>query len=124
MTLEYNQAGYGRASNERQLYEMLTDYIYAHYTDVRRQYFFDNGCQIDFFALDIYSRSPVLIEIKNWFLTIKDMEQLMKYYVHATEKYGENRFSLIVYAGGCEETRQKILTKLGIQLYLTKDLVN
>ena len=123
MTLTFNPAGYGRALNEKELYCLIEDYIYMKYDKVKKQYRFDIGCILDYFALDLFTKKPILIEVKNWFLAIKDMEQLIKYYVHATEMYGENKFTLIVYAGGCDSRRLKILEKLGIEVYLTKDLV-
>jgi hypothetical protein len=124
MSLEYNQAGYCRATNEKELYKILLEQIYIKYDSVKEQFFFAPGCKIDFFAKEIFTKKPILIEVKNWFLTIKDMEQLIRYYIHAIEKYGENNFSLIAYIGGCEKSRQTILEKLGIETYITKDLVN
>lgn len=121
--LKYNQAGYGRALNENQLYELLKEHIYTLYLKVKEQYEFDRGCIIDFFGNEQYTNKPILIEVKNWFVSIKDMEQILKYFIHATEMYGENKFSLIVYAGGCENDRKKILEKLGIEIYLTKDVL-
>ena len=122
MTLKYNQSGHCSATNEYELYSIL-DNITLGYINRKKQYLFDIGCIIDYYGLDPKTQLPVLIEVKNWFLKIKDMEQLIKYLIHATEKYGENNFHLKVIVGGIENSRKKILDKLGIEVYLTKDLV-
>lgn len=123
MTLQYNQAGYGRAESEYSLYDfvIIKKFINSMYFDVKEQYWFDTGCQIDFFAKD-KNTHPILIEIKNWFITIQDMQQIMKYIVHAVERYGQNNFTLIIIAGGIEDTRRTILDKLNVKIILTKDL--
>lgn len=123
MSLTFNSAGYGRALNENELYELLKKHIYTTYSCVEEQYVFDSGCRLDFFAYEQFTKKPVLIEVKNWFISIKDMEQILRYYIHAIEMYGENKFILIVYAGGCESDRLKILEKLGIKFHLTRDLI-
>jgi hypothetical protein len=93
------------------------------YDDVKEQYTFDYGCRLDFFGYEIFTKKPVLIEVKNWFVSIKDMEQIMKYYIHALEMYGENKYALVIYAAGCELDRLRVLEKLGIEFYKIKDLV-
>lgn len=117
-----NQAGYSKAQDEYNLYDIILPFIQSMYYNILPQYVFDTGCKVDFFALD-HKRQPVIIEVKNWFVSIKDMEQLIKYYVHATELFGENKFKLVVIAGGIEQPRRVILEKLGIQIIITKDLL-
>lgn len=119
--MQANPAGYCRAENEYKLYEIIQPFINSMYYDAKPQYPFAPSCVADYFALDTCRRS-VIIEVKNWFITIKDMEQLTKYLVHATELYGENKFKIVVIAGGVMQTRRAILEKLGIEIILTRDL--
>jgi len=112
-----NPRGYILFKNEKELYRFLKENFLRDYIE---QFKIDDGCFVDF-CLD--SRHKIFVEVKNWFVTIKDMEQFLKYFVHASELYGENNFRLQVIAGGIEPLRRKILEKVGIQVVLTKDLV-
>jgi hypothetical protein len=123
MTFTYNPSGYGRAPTEYELYDLLKETIFMKYDNVKERFEFDRGCIVDYFCKEIFTKKPVIIEVKNWFVTIKDMEQILKYYIHALELYGENKFSLIVYAGGIELDRLKILDKLNIEFHKTVDVV-
>ncbi len=120
--LEFNEAGYGRATNEYKLYEILESSGNG-LNAFKKQYPFAPGCIIDYYGIDPKTHVKILVEVKNWFLKIKDIQQLVKYLVHATELYGEKQFRLIIIAAGLEESRRKILDKLGIEIHLTKEMV-
>jgi hypothetical protein len=123
LPLTYNLAGYCHAKNEKEICELLEDHIYQLYSEVRKEYPFDTGCIIDYFGLELFTGKPILIEVKNRFLSIKDAAQLLRYYLHATEKYGENKFALLAYVVGCDSIRQRILEKLGVEVYIIKDML-
>jgi len=114
-----NPAGYVLFKNEKELCRFLKANFLRDYIE---QFKMDDGCIVDFCNLDSHSYKK-FIEVKNWFVTIKDMEQFLKYFIHASEIYGENNFRLMVVAGGIEPLRKAILEKIGIQVVLTKDLV-
>lgn len=120
--LNYNQAGYGRATTEYELYKILES-LKIGIDKLEKEIWIAPSCRIDYYGIDQITNKTLLIEVKNWFITIDNMRQLITYLVHATERYGENNFRLILIAGGIEKTRRKILEKLDIEVYLTKDLV-
>jgi len=128
-----NPSGFVQFKNEKELYRFLDAELFQekplnlflNIKDPRliiRQFEFAPGCFIDY-AVFTRSHFIFLFEVKNWFVRIKDMEQLLKYYIHAIEQYGENRFSLTVIVGGIEKPRKQILEKLGIKILLTRTLV-
>jgi len=121
--LEYNPSGYGRAANEYELYKLL-DAAHIGLENLQHEYWFvPKVCRIDYYGVDPKTNKKILVEVKNWFVKIDYMRQLITYLVHATELYGENGFKLILIAGGILDSRRAILTKLGIQVYLTKELI-
>lgn len=115
-----NPSGHVQFENEQELYHFLEDKVFS-WWKFSKQVEFAPSCRVDY--LLYHGTRPVLVEVKNWFLRIKDMQQILKYYVHAVERYGEDNFTLIVIAGGIEEPRRKILEKLGVRVVLTKNLV-
>lgn len=121
--METNPSGYKRAADEYQLYQLLEKHFKNLYEDVKEQVVFAPSCRIDYLAKEIFTETPILIEVKNWFATINDIQQLIKYYIHATERYGKNKFKLLLYTGGIDPTRREILEKIGIEVYLTKDVL-
>lgn len=121
--LEYNSAGYGRAINEYKLYELL-EAANIGFEKLHKEYWFvPKTCRIDYFGIEPKTNKKLLVEVKNWFVKIDYMRQLITYLVHATELYGENGFRLILIAGGIQDSRRNILAKLGIEVYLTKELI-
>lgn len=121
--LEYNPSGYGRAANEYELYKILNA-AHIGLENLQREYWFvPKVCRVDYFGIDQKTNKKILVEVKNWFVKIDDMRQLITYLAHAAELYGENGFRLILIAGGILDSRLHILTKLGIEVYLTKELV-
>jgi RecB family endonuclease NucS len=121
--LEYNSSGYCRAANEYELYKLLNA-AHIGLENLQREYWFvPKVCRIDYFGVDPNTNKKLLVEVKNWFVKIDHMRQLITYLAHATELYGENGFRLILIAGGIQDSRRNILTKLGIEVYLTKELI-
>jgi len=116
-----NPSGHVQFESEKELYRFLEDRVFS-WWKFSKQVEFAPSCCVDY--LLYHGTRPVLVEVKNWFLRIKDMQQILKYYVHAVERYGEDNFTLIVIAGGIEGPRRKILEKLGVKVVLTKNLVN
>ena len=86
------------------------------------QFHIDDGCVVDYKCIDKEKRI-VFIEVKNWFVRIRDMEQLLKYYTHACTILGEDCFSLVCIAAGIDGIREEILNRIGIEVVLTKDLL-
>ncbi len=118
----YNSAGYCRAPNEYKAYPIIEKYLTKHYGPFQRQVRFDTGCIIDFYR-KMSDDKIILAEVKNWTLEIGDMEQLLKYYTHATELYIEKNFKLIALVGEVDQRRQEILERIGIEIILTKDVL-
>jgi len=121
-----NQRGHLRAENEKSLSELLEGGFFPRvfpqkdmYVDIKPQYPFAPSCKVDYF---IVGNPPTLIEVKNWFVTICDMQQIMKYYVHATERYPRG-FVFILIVGGIEKNRRDILERLGIQIILSAEVI-
>ena len=117
-----NTAGYVRWRNESLLYAWLEDTYLKRFYAVCPQFRIDNGCIVDYKCIDERKRI-VFIEVKNWFVSVKDMEQLLKYYTHACIVLGEECFSLVCIAAGIDDIREGILNRIGIEVVLTKDLL-
>lgn len=64
--------------------------------------------------------TDVYVEVKNWFLKIKDVLQVIRYYIHIKEHrlLGKNSFRFIVICEGLSKTRNDLLEKLGIEVWL------
>lgn len=116
-----NPSGYMRAKDEENLYSFLENkYLPRKFGNQwKKQYEFAPSCIIDYF---IKTPLPTLIEVKNWFVRIKDMQQIMKYLAHATDRYKPNGFHFVLIAGGIDEERRTLLEPLGVEIILTKDI--
>ena len=114
--LKKNISGHVHARSEKELKNILENKT----IEVKREHVFAPSCIIDFY-MKIYGY-PILIEVKNWFVKIRDMEQIMKYLVHATEKYGADNFDFYLVAGGIDQKRREILEALNVKIIITKDV--
>ena len=108
--------------NESLLSAWLENTYLKEFHAVYPQFRIDDGCIVDYKCIDKEKRI-VFIEVKNWFVRIKDMEQLLKYYTHACTILGEDCFSLVCIAAGIDGIREEILYRIGIEVVLTKDLL-
>ena len=70
----------------------------------------------DFLFLDKKTRRKVYVEVKPWFLSVSDIQQIVKYWMHEEADLG-------VLCGGVSEEREELLRRLGIRIYLLKDVV-
>lgn len=117
-----NPSGYALFPNEESQYKFLNKYFFPtkgwvpdfQYELVPKS----KEDRVDYFVnLD----QPILIEVKNWFVRVKDVLQIVRYIIHATERYQHFKFLLI--CGGIETHRRKILEKLGVEILLTSQLI-
>jgi len=76
----------------------------------------------DYLFLDINTGRKVFLEVKPWELRIRDMEQLLRYYIHIQEE-GRGEYDLAVLCYTIKENRRKILEKLGIRVYTFEDCI-
>lgn len=119
-----NSSGYILFPSEEHIYRWLEGEFLKQFHTVKKQFAFAPSCIIDYYAQDQQGRH-VLIEVKNWFVKIKDMQQIMKYIVHATEIYGPANFRFVLVCGGIEKERRELLEgprALGVEVFLTKDI--
>lgn len=121
MKPQKNPRGYIRFPSEKELYQFLEKRFLLNFFYVIPQYEFAPKQIIDYIATDNDGKIS-LIEVKNWFVTINDMKQILGYLAHASEKYGNEGYKFILIAGGIEEERREFLEKLKIEILLTKDL--
>ena len=121
--LSKNPSGYIRAKNEEELYYFLENQYFPKKfgNNWEKQFEFAPSCIIDYF---VKANIPILIEVKNWFLSIKDMQQIMKYLAHATDRYGPKGFHFMLIAGGIEEQRRTLLEPLGVEIIETKNILS
>ena len=122
MSRKTNKAGYVKYDNEDELKEQLEQYYFP--------IFFDEGWMsikdetkevqiaedsiIDYYG--IKNNKETYIEVKNWFITNKDMKQILGYndFIYIYEFY--------VICGGIDKERQKTLEENNIKIILTKDI--
>lgn len=128
MTFETNPSGYVRFPSEEDLYAYLEETFLSRFTNVKCKHEYSPGCIIDFWAEDMKNRVPVLIEVKNWFIKIRDVEQIVKYLAHASGCYGgfpakNTTYRFILICGGVHEYLGEILEWLGVEIVLTRQLV-
>ena len=125
MVIKKNPAGYVYSDIEADLYSMLEKgYIkipnlikpesFPHFFGVKRQ--------PDFRFTDQRDGSKIFVEIKPRFVTIDDMCQLLRYYIHIEEE-GHSSARLGVLCAGIDKKRRKILESLGIEIFLLKDTI-
>jgi len=120
--LSKNPSGYIRAKNEEELYYFLENqYLPKEFgNNWKKQFEFAPSCIIDYF---VKASIPILIEVKNWFVRIKDMQQIMKYLAHATHRFKAHGFRFVLVAGGIENERRSLLEALNVEIILTKDVL-
>ena len=75
----------------------------------------------DFLFLDEKAGRKVYVEVKPWFLSVSDIQQIVKYWIVIHERHEEA--DLGVLCGGVSEEREELLRRLGIRIYLLKDVV-
>lgn len=71
--------------------------------------------RIDYFG--IRNKKPTWVEVKNWWVTTKDMQQINMYNLMLAQPY-----DFFVICGGIARDRQVLLEGLKIQIILTKDI--
>jgi len=116
-----NQRGFILFPSEDDVYKWLEGKFLKQFHTVKKQFIFAPSCRIDYWAKDCEGKT-VLIEVKNWFVKIKDMQQIMKYLVHATETYGAANFRFVLLCGGIENGRREMLEGLAVEIILTKEI--
>jgi len=125
MKLFKNPAGYVGARDEMELHHSLIDgqvripglELKKHHPNFRRQ-----KAIPDFLFVDKETGRDIYIEVKPWFLSISDIQQIIKYWIIIHERHEEA--DLGVLCGGVSEERKELLQRLGIRIYLLKDVVS
>jgi len=115
LALHKNRKGYAWFDSEKELCRYLeSHYFPKKFDDWEPEIEFAPRCYIDYLAIDRKGQ-VVLVEVKNGFFKIKDMEQVMRYHAHATdpEKFGSKGYQFQVICEGIEEHRKEILENLG-----------
>ena len=75
----------------------------------------------DFLFVEEKTGRKVYVEVKPWFLSVSDIQQIVKYWIVIRERHEEA--DLGVLCGGVSEERRELLQRLGIRIYLLKDVV-
>ena len=75
----------------------------------------------DFLFVDKKTGRKVYVEVKPWFLSVSDIQQIVKYWIIIHERHEEA--DLGVLCGGVSEEREELLRRLGIRIYLLKDVI-
>lgn len=117
-----NRSGTVSFFSEEALYRWLEPWLRIILKTVSTQVEFSDSCIIDYRGMDFHGQT-VLVEVKEWFPRCKDMQQIMKYMDHASAKYGINNFRFILICAGISEHRRSILEMLGVEIFLTKNML-
>ena len=119
-----NSAGYVGAKNELDLHRQIINgkvkirglKFVKHHPRFQQE-----NAIPDFLFLDEKTRRKVYVEVKPWFLSVSDIQQIVKYWIVIHERHEEA--DLGVLCGGVSEEREELLRRLGIRIYLLKDVV-
>lgn len=124
-----NLSGYIKYSSEDELKAELEKLFFPSY--------FDNGWKpilditkevppspnslkkIDYYGT--ISNSHIWVEIKNWWVTKKDLTQLSKYN-RVLSRYGPKPFLLLLICGGIESERIAFLSSFNVAILLTRNI--
>ena len=125
MKLFKNPAGYVGARDEMELHHSLIEgqvripglELKKHHPNFRRQ-----KAIPDFLFVDKETGRDIYIEVKPWFLSISDIQQIVKYWIIIHERHKEA--DLGVLCGGVSEVRRELLRRLDIRIYLLKDVIS
>lgn len=130
MVLHINPSGFACFDSEKEVCKFLEKSFLPKFRSVKPQYDFAPGsnCIIDYWAWDEHNSIPVLIEVKKWFVKIKHVEQIVKYLAHASGCYGgfpakKLTYRFILICGGVHEYLREILEWLGVEIILTRQLL-
>lgn len=119
-----NSSGHVRCRSEKKLHYFLwKHYLPIKFHNIQHECWFCPKHEIDFLALD-GENMVVLVEVKNWFVTIKDVEQICGYLCLAREKYGCNNFRFLLVCGGVEPIRKGFLESCKVEIVLTEEILN
>jgi predicted RecB family endonuclease len=112
--------------SEEELYSLIeSSSWFSQFSNVQRQWEigWHSNCYVDYKATDSSGRN-VLIEVKNWGLRVKDIEQIVKYLCHANNLFGVDNFRfMVICAFVHDDGRKPIIDKLGVEVFLLKDVL-
>jgi len=122
-TLFRNPAGYVGVRDEKELYQWIIKgqvripglQFKKYHPSLQRQI-------PDFLFVDKETGRKVYIEVKPWFLSISNIQQIVKYWIIIRERHKEA--DLGVLCGGVSEVRRELLRRLDIRIYLLKDVIS
>jgi len=120
-----NPAGYVGARDEMELHRWIIEgqvripglELKKHHPCFQRQ-----KAIPDFLFADKEKGRDIYMEVKPWFLRISDIQQIVKYWIILRERHEEA--DLGVLCGGVSEERRELLQRLGIRIYLLKDVIS
>ena len=120
-----NPAGYVGARDEMELHRWIIEgqvripglELKKHHPNFQRQ-----KAIPDFLFADKETGRDIYMEVKPWFLRISDIQQIVKYWIILRERHEEA--DLGVLCGGVSEERRELLRRLGIRIYLLKDVIS
>jgi len=120
-----NPAGYVGARDEMELHRWIIEgqvripglELKKHHPNFRWQ-----KAIPDFLFADKETGRKVYVEVKPWFLSVSDIQQIVKYWIAIHERHEEA--DLAVLCGGVSEERRELLQRLEIRIYLLKDVVS
>jgi len=123
MTRYINPSGNVKYDNEDELKEQLEKYFFPTFFDkpwkpqleITKEVWISHKDRIDYCGLK--NKKKTYIEVKNWFVTHKDMIQIAGYEAMIQS------YNFYVICGGIEKGRQRILENAyGINIILVKDI--
>jgi len=117
-----NPSGYVKYDNEKELCDELEKYFLPGFfdgqwkplLDITKEVWLNETDRIDYVGLK--NNKKTYLEVKNWFVTLKDMRQIYRY------KRAIEKGSVMLICGGIDNTRYKILQSLKINVIITRDI--
>jgi len=117
-----NPSGYVKYDNEKELCDELEKHFLPGFfdgqwkplLDITKEVWLNETDRIDYVGLK--NNKKTYLEVKNWFVTLKDMRQIYRY------KRAIEKGSVVLICGGIDKTRHKILQSLEINVIITRDI--
>lgn len=117
-----NPSGYVKYDTEDELKEQLEKFYFTYFFDgdwkpileKTKEVWISPWQRIDYFGYK--NKKETYLEVKNWWVTKKDIEQILFY-----EKFIQGDEFYII-CGGIENERKKVLEYTDIKIILTKDI--
>jgi len=117
-----NPSGYVKYDTEEELCHELEKFFFPSFfdnnwkliLDITKEVWISSTDRIDYYG--IKNKKATYVEVKNWWVTTKDMKQILQYELLI------QGYDFYIICGGIQEDRRNQLEQLDIKIILIKDI--